>query len=247
MNNELLKDKVAIVSGGTSGIGKAIALKFGEQGAKVAVLGTHAERGKQVCSEIGANSAFYKLDVSNYEDVQSTLKEISDHFGPVDILVNNAGITRDQLLIRMSEEDWDQVMAVNLKSCYNLSHGCMRPMIRNRSGKIINISSVVGLTGNPGQTNYCASKAAMIGFTKSLAKEVAARNIHVNCIAPGFIETPMTLEMTEAQKEITLSHIPFGKMGKPDDIANAALFLASSLSDYITGTVLPVDGGMVMY
>ena len=247
MNNELLKDKVAIVSGSTSGIGKAIALKFGEQGAKVAVLGTHAERGKQVCSEIGANSAFYKLDVSNYEDVQSTLKEISDHFGPVDILVNNAGITRDQLLIRMSEEDWDQVMAVNLKSCYNLSHGCMRPMIRNRSGKIINISSVVGLTGNPGQTNYCASKAAMIGFTKSLAKEVAARNIHVNCIAPGFIETPMTLEMTEAQKEITLSHIPFGKMGKPDDIANAALFLASSLSDYITGTVLPVDGGMVMY
>lgn len=247
MIQNLLKDKVAIVSGGTSGIGRAIAEKFGSQGAKVAILGTSVERGKQAQEAIGSNSAFYKVDVSNYDEVQAALKQISDHFGPVDILVNNAGITRDQLLIRMSEEEWDQVMAVNLKSCYNLSHGCIRSMIRQRKGKIVNVSSVVGLTGNPGQTNYAASKAAIIGFTKALAKEVAARNVHVNCIAPGFIETPMTEAMTEAQKEITLSHIPFGRMGAPEDIANAALFLASPLSDYITGTVLPVDGGMVTY
>lgn len=247
MIKDLLKDKVAVVTGATSGIGRSIALTLAEQGAKVAVLGTHAERGKEVVDRIGSNGAFYKVDVANYDEVQAVLKQVVDHFGAVDILVNNAGITRDQLLIRMSESDWDQVMAVNMKSCYNLTHGCIRSMIRSRSGKIINISSVVGLTGNPGQTNYCAAKAGMVGFTKALAKELAGRNIHVNCIAPGFIETPMTGALTEAQKEITLSHIPFGRMGKPEDIANAVLFLASPLSDYVTGTVIPVDGGMVMY
>lgn len=244
---DLLQDKVALVTGGTAGIGKAIAVAFAEQGAKVAILGTQAERGAEAAREIGQGSVFYQTDVSNYEEVQQRVKEIQDHLGLVNILVNNAGITRDQLLMKMSEKEWDQVMDINIKSCYNLSHACVRPMLKSRSGKIINISSVVGLTGNAGQVNYSASKAAMVGFTKALAKELASRNIHVNCIAPGFIDTRMTESLTESQKAMTLAQIPFGRMGKPEDIAHAALFLASPLSDYVTGTVIPVDGGMVMY
>lgn len=247
MMNELLKDKVAIVTGGTSGIGLQIAKRFAEQGAKVAVIGTNLERGEIAAKMCGSESAFYRLDVSNHEEVKVVIKQILDHFGKIDILVNNAGITRDQLLIKMTEEDWDQVMDINLKSCYNVTHCCIRSMMRNRSGKIINVGSVVGLTGNPAQCNYAASKAGMIGFTKALAKEIAVRNINVNCICPGFIETPMTEVMTDAQREMTLASIPFGRMGTPDDIANAALFLASDLSGYVTGTVLPIDGGMVMY
>lgn len=245
--NELLKDKVAIVTGGTAGIGRQIALTFAEQGAKVAVIGTNRERGEEVVSLMGSKGAFYQADVSNTLEVQQTVKQIIEHFGGVDILVNNAGITKDQLIMKMSEEEWDLVMAINVKSCYNLVHSCVRNMMRNRSGKIINISSVVGLMGNAGQVNYSASKAAMVGFTKALARELAPRNIHVNCIAPGFIETRMTDEMTDAQKEMTLAQIPFGRMGSPQDIANTALFLASDLSAYVTGTVIPVDGGMVMY
>jgi len=164
----------------------------------------------------------------------------------VDILVNNAGITIDKLLMKMKEEDWDNVMAINVKSCYNTCHAVMRPMMKARKGKIINMSSVVGITGNAGQTNYSASKAAVIGFTKALAKEMASRNICVNCIAPGFIKTSMTDEMTDAQKESVLSQIPFGKIGETADIANMALYLGSSLSDYITGQVIAIDGGMVM-
>lgn len=247
MIQDLLKDKVAIVTGGTSGIGRATAVAFAKQGAKVAILGTHEERGNEVCQELGPSGTFYQADVSNLKQIQATVKQILEHYGQIDILVNNAGITKDQLLIKMSEEDWDQVMDINVKSCYNLSHSCVRSMMRNRSGKIINVSSVVGLTGNAGQVNYAASKAAMIGFTKALAKELASRNIQVNCIAPGFIETRMTENLTEAQKEILLSQIPMGRMGKSEDVADLALFLASDKSNYLTGVVIPVDGGMVMY
>lgn len=247
MIEEMLKGKVACITGGTAGIGQSIAKLFAAEGAKVAIIGTNRERGNEVLKELGGNGAFYQADVSNLSQVQTTIKQIIEHFGQIDVLVNNAGITKDQLLIKMSENDWEEVMAVNVKSCYNLSHCCVRSMMRNRSGKIINISSVVGLTGNAGQVNYAASKAAMIGFTKALAKELASRNIQVNCIAPGFIETRMTEALSDAQKEMLLAEIPLGKMGKPDDVANMALFLASELSNYVTGVVIPVDGGMVMY
>lgn len=248
--NQLLKGNVAIVTGATAGIGKAIALKFARQGAYVAVLGTNAERGAQVVEEIrsfpeAGGSDFFGLDVSNKQQVEDVIKIIFEQKSKVDILVNNAGITRDGLLMKMSEEDWDLVMNINAKSCYNTCKAIVRAFLKAKKGKIINLSSVIGLTGNVGQVNYAASKAAIIGLTKALAKELASRNIQVNCIAPGFIETSMTDAMTEAQKEATLATIPMGRMGTADDIANTALFLASNLSDYMTGQVLVVDGGMV--
>lgn len=249
--NKLLQGQVAIVTGGTAGIGKAIALKFAEHGAKVVIMGTHAERGMQTIEEMKKTSGcqdhqFFQVDIANTQEVDSAFKKILEQFGNVDVLVNNAGITRDQLLMKMSEEDWDQVIAVNVKSCYNTSRAIVRSLLKAKKGRIINISSVIGLTGNAGQSNYAASKAAIIGFTKALAQELATRNILVNCIAPGFIDTKMTESMTDAQKASTLAKIPLGRMGKPEDIANAALFLSSSLSDYITGQVLTIDGGMVM-
>lgn len=247
---ELLKDKVAVVTGGTGGIGLAIASTFLDQGAKVILLGTNPEKGAKAVSALNEktqaeNCFFQQVDIKSTPNVEECLKNVLAQFGAVDILVNNAGITRDQLLMKMSEEDWDEVLAVNLKSCYNTCRVLMRPMLKARSGRIINISSVVGLTGNAGQTNYAASKGAIIAFTKSLALELASRNILVNCIAPGFIETNMTSFLTESQKESIISRIPLGRMGQPKEIGNAALFLASSLSDYITGQVMTVDGGMV--
>ncbi len=241
-----LKDKVAIVTGGTAGIGRTIAKKLHSQGAKVAIIGTNPERGQEVIQELQENALFYPCNVAHTQDVEETVKTVVSHWGKVDILINNAGITRDLLLLKMTEEDWDQVMATNVKSCYNFAKACTRPMMKARFGRIINISSVIGLIGNAGQVNYAASKAAMIGFTKALAKELASRNILVNCVAPGFIETKMTDAMTDAQKEITLSQIPLNRMGSTDDIANAVLFLASDLASYITGQVIVVDGGMVM-
>lgn len=248
---DLLKDQVAIVTGGTAGIGKAIALKFAEHGAKVVILGTNSERGNGIVEEIrqmthADNGRFFKVDISKSKEVEETIKKILEEFPGVDILVNNAGITCDQLLMKMTEEEWDKVMDINVKSCYNTCRYLVRTMMKAKKGKIINMSSVIGLTGNAGQVNYAASKAAIIGFTKALAKEIASRNICVNCIAPGFIDTGMTGELSEAQKESILATIPFGRMGNPIDIANIALFLASPLSDYITGQVLTVDGGMVM-
>lgn len=248
---KLLVGKVALVTGGTAGIGKAIAEKYAEEGAKVAIFGTNHERGSQIeadlCAKYGPKAAtFYRVDVANTQEVDDTVKKVLENYGQVDILVNNAGITRDVLLMKMSEEDWDNVLAVNVKSCYNLCHALVRVMMKARKGKIINMSSVVGLSGNAGQINYAASKAAIVGMTKAMAKELAPRSIHVNCIAPGFIETRMTGDLNETQKEATLASIALGRMGSPEDIANAALFLGSHLSDYITGQVLTVDGGLVL-
>ena len=247
----LLKGQTAVVTGATAGIGREVAKRFAEEGAFVVVIGTNSERGGQVVAELtsipnSAGALFQKLDVSNYQEVEHSMKQVLELRGHVDILVNNAGITRDQLLMKMTEEDWDTVMDINVKSCYNTCRALARSFLKAKKGRIINMSSVVGLTGNAGQVNYAASKAAIIGLTKSLARELASRNILVNCIAPGFIETAMTDAMTEAQKTATVEKIPLGHMGSPVDIANAALFLASSWSNYITGQVMTVDGGMTM-
>ncbi|MBA3958336.1 MAG: 3-oxoacyl-[acyl-carrier-protein] reductase [Parachlamydiaceae bacterium] len=247
--SHLLQDQVAVVTGGNAGIGKAIALQFAASGAKVAIFGTNAERGAAVVKEIeqanGPNRAqFFSVNVANTAEVEKAIKQVTDTIGQIDILVNNAGITRDQLLMKMSEEDWDTVLNVNVKSCYNTCKAVVRNMMKARKGTIINMSSVVGLSGNAGQTNYAASKAAIIGFTKALAKELSGRSIRVNCICPGFIATAMTEGLTDTQKESILASIPLGKMGSPADIAFAALFLASPLSNYVTGQSLVVDGGM---
>lgn len=238
-----LDGQTAIVTGGTAGIGKAIALKLASEGARVAIFGTNEERGQEVASQL-SDGLFLKVDVSNTQEVENAVSKVLEAFTSIDILVNNAGVTRDLLLMKMTEEDWDKVMDINIKSCYNTCHALVRPMMKARKGKIINMGSVVGLMGNAGQVNYAASKAAIVGFSKALAKELAPRNICVNCVAPGFIETRMTGEMTEQQKEVTLSQIPLGRIGQPDDISEAVLYLAQA--DYVTGQVLVVDGGMVM-
>lgn len=248
--DKLLKDQIAIVTGGSAGIGKAIALKFAEHGAKVNILAKTPEKGQQALQEIRAvvpqaEVEFWTVDVSNTEQVKGVVDQISAKYGGVDILVNNAGITRDQLLMKMSEEDWDHVLDVNAKSCFNTTKAVVRGMMKARRGKIINVTSVVGLTGNAGQGNYAASKAAIVGFTKSLAKELGPRNIAVNCIAPGFINTDMTSKMPDNWKEAQIQQIPLGRAGNPEEIANGALFLASGLGDYVTGQVLVIDGGMV--
>ncbi len=247
---QFLQDKVAIVTGGSAGIGKAIALKFAQHGAKVNIVAKNPERGDQALKEIRlavpeAQVEFWSVDVSNTDDVKTTIDQISQKYGCIDILVNNAGVTRDQLLMKMSEDDWDHVLDVNAKSCFNTSKAVVRGMLKARKGKIINVTSVVGLTGNAGQGNYAASKAAIIGFTKSLAKELGPRNIAVNCIAPGFITTDMTSKMPDNWKEAQIQMIPLGRAGQPEEIANGALFLASGLGDYVTGQVLVIDGGMV--
>ena len=250
---ELLRGKKTLITGGTAGIGKEIAFAFARQGAHVAILGTNPERAAQVVQEleqirISPDQIFLSqtVNVSDKQSVDSAILALLEKWGAVDVLVNNAGITRDGLLMKMSEEDWDQVLDTNLKSVYNTCQSLVRVMLKAKSGKIINISSVVGLTGNAGQVNYAASKSGMIGFTKALAQELASRNICVNCIAPGFVKTRMTDALTDGQRDGILKKIPMGRMGDPEDISNAAVFLASSLSNYITGQVLTVDGGMVM-
>jgi len=248
----LLEGKYALITGGTSGLGKQIALTFAQEGAHVAIIGTNQQRGKEMVLSIQAarNSSdqqvwFEPVDVSKKAQVNDAVDRLLGAWGGIDILVNCAGITRDKLFMRMGEDDWDQVIDTNLKSVYNLCHSLVRPMMKRRSGKIINVSSVIGLTGNPGQVNYAASKLGMVGFTRSLAKELAPRNINVNCIAPGFFETPMTDSLTEEQKERIINKIPMGRLGDPKEIAHAAVFLASDKSNYITGQVLTVDGGMI--
>ena len=249
--DNLLSNQTAIVTGASAGIGKAIALKFASHGAKVILFGTHLERGQAAVNEIlkavpGSSAEFFQVDVSDFKAVQEAMAEILKKYQTVDILVNNAGITKDQLLMRMSEEDWDSVLDVNVKSCYNTCHALVRPMMKAKKGKIINMSSVVGITGNLGQSNYAASKAAVIGFTKSLAKELGSRHIQVNCLAPGYIVTAMTEALPETVKEAVLAKIPLSHFGQAEDVANAALFLASKWSDYITGEVISIDGGMSM-
>jgi 3-oxoacyl-[acyl-carrier protein] reductase len=249
----MLANKKVLITGGTAGIGKEIALFFASQGAHVAIFGTNEERARQVvetmqASKVSEDQTFLYtiLDIASKQEVDTAITALLGNFGKVDVLINNAGITRDALLMKMSEEDWDLVQAVNLKSVYNTCQALVRAMLKAKGGKIINISSVVGLTGNAGQANYAASKSGMIGFTKALAQELASRNICVNCIAPGFIETRMTDELTEDQKKAISQKIPMNRLGQTKDIAHAALFLASHWSDYITGQVLTVDGGMVM-
>lgn len=248
---QLLKDQVAIVTGGSAGIGKAIALKFAQHGAQVNILAKTPEKGQQAVEEIlaaapSAKVEFWPADVAHTEQIKGIIDQIIAKYGRVDILVNNAGVTRDQLLMKMSEEDWDHVLDVNAKSCFNTSRAVVRGMMKARRGKIINVTSVVGLTGNAGQGNYAASKAAIVGFTKSAAKELGPRNIAVNCIAPGFIITDMTSKMPDNWKEMQIQMIPLGRAGQPEEIANGALFLASGLGDYVTGQVIVIDGGMVM-
>jgi len=243
--------RVVLVTGGTAGIGKAIAAKFAAADAEVIIFGTNEERGNAAALEIAAlggsgSITFLRVDVADHIAVKTAIDQQLEKHGKVDVLVNNAGITRDQLLMKMTEEDWDTVMDVNVKSCYNTCHALVRSMIKQRQGSIINISSVVGLMGNAAQVNYASSKAAMEGFTKALARELAARSINVNCIAPGFIVTQMTDALNDKQKDATLQKIPLGRFGACEEVADAVLFLASSKAKYITGQVLAVDGGMAM-
>jgi 3-oxoacyl-[acyl-carrier protein] reductase len=249
----LLNGKKAIVTGASVGIGKAIATAFVKNGADVAVFATNEARVKETVLELEQSKIdpnqdiqYFLVDVSKKAAVEEAVVSLLNKWNDLDILVNNAGITKDGFIIKMTEEDWDTVINVNLKSIFNTCKAVARQMMKAKKGKIINISSVIGLVGSSGQVNYAASKAGMIGFTKSLAKELARKNICVNCIAPGYIQTRMTEVLTEDVKEKILSSIPFNRFGTPEDIAQAALFLASNMSDFITGQVLTVDGGMVM-
>lgn len=251
MHKHLLQ-KVALVTGGTRGIGRAIVEEYVKEGASVAFFGTNDTLGKEVTeslqNQLGDNQKlrFYQVDVGNFQQVEEVINQVFKDFGSIDILVNNAGITKDNLLMKMSEEDWDKVIDINLKSIYNTCHAVIRNMMKARKGKIINITSISGLVGNAGQTNYSASKAGMVGFTKSLAKEVASRNIHVNCIAPGFIETAMSEAVPQEKKVAFMETIPLKRFGQSIEIAHAAVFLASDQSNYITGQILTVDGGLAM-
>lgn len=246
----LLEGKTAIITGASRGIGKAIALTLAKSGANVAInFSSNEKAALEVAKEaetFGIKALAIKADVSKFHEVENFINTVLNEFGSIDILVNNAGITKDNLLIRMSEGEFNQVMDVNLKGVFNCTKAVSKVMIKKRAGKIINISSVVGITGNAGQSNYAAAKAAVIGFTKSVAKELASRGINVNAVAPGFIETDMTAVLSDKIKEQMKSIIPLNKSGKPEDVANAVLFLASKNSDYITGQVINIDGGMVM-
>lgn len=244
------ENKVAIVTGASRGIGLDIARQFARAGAKVVITGRNEQSlnkaAEMLSEESGAEINAVVTDVAKVDDATRLVKETLNAFGQIDILVNNAGITRDNILLRLSEDDWDSVLATNLKGAFNCIKACTRPMMKKRSGVIINISSVVGLIGNAGQVNYAASKAGMIGMTKSVAKELASRNIRVNAIAPGFIETAMTAELPEKAREELLASIPLKRLGKPEEVADLVLFLSSEKAQYITGQVINVDGGMVI-
>jgi 3-oxoacyl-[acyl-carrier protein] reductase len=245
----LLDKKVALVTGAAQGIGAAIAERLAAEGAAVAAVDINLEKVEETAArlrQLGVESQAYQVDVSNTEAVKQVTAEIVRAFGRVDILVNNAGITRDGLLLTMSEQDWDLVIAVNLKSIFNFTKAVSRQMIKQKSGSIVNVSSVVGLMGNPGQINYAASKAGVIGATKSSAKELASRNIRANAVCPGYIQTAMTERLDEKAKQALIEYIPAKALGQPADVANAVLFLASDLASYVTGETLRVDGGMAM-
>ena len=244
-----MENKIALITGASRGIGEAIAVKLGQTGA--IVIGTATtENGVNAINhylqQANIQGMGIVLNVNDAEQINGALQIIREKFGDVEILVNNAGITRDNLLVRMKDEEWDEILDTNLKSVFRLSRIVLRAMMKARYGRIINISSVVGAIGNVGQTNYAAAKAGMFGFSKSLAREVGSRNITVNCVAPGFIDTDMTRSLTNEQQQSLIQHIPLGRLGRPEDIASAVAFLASSAASYITGATLHVNGGMHM-
>lgn len=247
----LLEQRVALVTGGSRGIGRAVSLALAREGAKVVVnYAASAAAAAEVVAAIeareGGEAYAVRADVAREDEVEAMVQDVIARFGRVDILVNNAGITRDTLLLRMKDPDWQAVMAVNLTGAFLCSRAVARSMVRNRRGKIINVTSVVGITGNAGQANYCAAKAGLIGLTKALARELASRSINVNAVAPGFIATDMTGGLPEQTKDRLLAEIPLGRLGRPEDVAEAVVFLASPAADYITGQTIVVDGGMAM-
>lgn len=241
-----LNGKKALVTGASGSIGREIAILLHKHGAEVVLSGTRVEPLNLLAAELKDRCHVLPCDLGNAEATAQLVQKAEELMGQVDILINNAGLTKDGLMVRMSDEDWQRVLDVNLGAAFRLSRGALRGMMKRRWGRIINMASIVGVTGNPGQANYCASKAGMIGMSKSLALEVASRGITVNCIAPGFIETPMTEVLQPEQKSVILNRIPAGKMGTPTDIAAAALYLASDASNYVTGQTLHVNGGMAM-
>ncbi len=246
---KLLEGKVAVITGATRGIGKGIAMKFAEQGANIAfTYVSSAEKAKEVenqLKEFNVKAIGYQSNAGDFNQAQELVDAIVSEFGQIDVLINNAGITKDGLLMRMSEQDWDDIMAVNLKSVFNMTKASLRTFLKQRNGSIINMSSIVGVQGNAGQSNYSASKAGIIGFSKSIAKEIGSRNIRCNVIAPGFIETEMTAALGEDVINKWAENIPLKRPGSTDDIANACLYLSSDMSNYVTGQVLSVCGGML--
>jgi len=241
-----LGGRVALVTGGSRGIGLDIAKTLAAAGARVAIVARDAGRVADAAASVGTDSLGLSCDVSDATQVLATVGEVEQHMGPIDVLVNNAGLTHDNLLARLSEQDWDAVLDVNLKGAFLFTKHVTRGMMKRRSGRVVNITSIVGLVGNKGQANYAASKAGLIGFTKAVAKELASRNVLVNAVAPGFIDTDMTRAMPDAARQALTAQIPLGRLGQGTDVAHAVLFLASDLAGYITGQVFVVDGGMVM-
>lgn len=244
-----LKGEVALVSGASRGIGRSIAEVLGKAGATVVGTATTEKGAESISAYLAAAGIQGKglvLNVADKTSIDGVIKAVGDEFGGISVLVNNAGITRDNLLMRMKDEEWDDIIATNLTSVYRMSKACMRGMTKAKKGRIISISSVVGASGNPGQTNYAAAKAGLVGFTKSLAREIGSRNITVNVVAPGFIDTDMTRELSEDQRNNLLQNIPLARLGQPEEIAGAVLFLASPLGAYITGETIHVNGGMYM-
>jgi len=242
-----LKDKTALVTGASGGIGASIALALYKQGAKVCITGTNLKKLNQINQDSSMVFSQVVCDLSNREDLKKIIPSVEEKLGKIDILINNAGITRDQLMMRMQDDIWDEVIQTNLNSSFYLSKSVIKGMMKRKFGRIIQISSVVAFTGNPGQSNYVASKAALVGMTKSLALEVASRNITVNCIAPGFIRTPMTNVLNEDQQEKLMQKIPMQRFGSPADIAAASVYLSSDEASYITGTTIHVNGGLAMF
>ena len=242
-----VSSRKVILTGGTGGIGRAIAKRLVDSGAIVTISGTKKTVLDEISSELSQNAFFLVNDLSESGAVETLLSFAYEKMGEVDILINNAGITRDGLMVRMGDEDWLDVIAINLTAGFKLAKGCLKSMMKNRWGRIINISSVVGFTGNPGQANYAASKAGIIGMTKSLAAEVASRNITVNCIAPGYIKTAMTESLTEKQTSELLKLVPSGRMGVPEDIAASVLYLSSEEASYLTGQTIHINGGLAMF
>ena len=241
-----LTGKTAFVTGSTRGIGHAIARTLHAAGAKVAVVGRDRTRAVAVAAELGDRATGVACDVAQADQVEAAIAAAETAFGPIDILVNNAGLTRDNILLRLTDADWNAVLDANLKGAFHTTRAVIKGMMKRRAGRIVNITSIVGLTGNKGQANYAASKAGLIGFTKSVAKEYASRGVLANCVAPGFIETDMTAALPDEARATLLQDIALGRLGRPEDVAGAVLFLASDLARYITGQVLVVDGGMVI-